>query len=69
MAIKRCRALATGDDGVGGLAVNGKAGRTVACVLDGRGTVLETMDMESDPDGGDESVYMDDSINQSLQEE
>jgi len=40
------------------LAVNGRAGRRVACVLDGRGLVMESIDMEGDGEdielGGEE---------------
>lgn len=35
--------------------MNGRAGRRVACVLDGRGTAVESLDMEGDDADGDES--------------
>jgi hypothetical protein len=63
MPITQCRLLTASDDSVGSLAVNGKAGRTVACVLDGRGIALETLDLEGDSDAGDE-IEMEDSIAQ-----
>ena len=49
--VKRSRALAGCTAGEVSVAVNGRVGRRVACVLDGKGTVLETIDMEG---GGDE---------------
>ena len=36
------------------MAVNGRAGRRVACVLDGEGTGLEMFDMEGDDEDGEE---------------
>ena len=43
----------TGGPGLS-LAVNGRAGRRVACVLDGEGTGLEMFDMEGDDEDGEE---------------
>lgn len=50
MPIKRSRVLSVGREGDVSLAVNGRAGRRVACVLDSRG-VLETLDLEGDETG------------------
>lgn len=46
--IKRCRALTGFTAGNVTLAVNGRAGRRVACVLDSTGTVMESFDLEGD---------------------
>ncbi|KAL0571815.1 hypothetical protein V5O48_010145 [Marasmius crinis-equi] len=46
--IKRCRALSGFRTGGVELAVNGRAGRRIACTLDGKGTTLEGFDMEDD---------------------
>ncbi|KAG7099237.1 hypothetical protein E1B28_001101 [Marasmius oreades] len=46
--IKRCRALDGYRTGTVQLAVNGRVGRRIACVLDNKGTTLETFDMEDD---------------------
>ncbi|KAA1468251.1 hypothetical protein DENSPDRAFT_877957 [Dentipellis sp. KUC8613] len=48
MPIKRSRALAAGEGGEVSLAVNGRAGRRVACVLDEEGLVLEALDLEGE---------------------
>ncbi|KAF9270239.1 hypothetical protein L218DRAFT_22909 [Marasmius fiardii PR-910] len=46
--IKRCRALDGFRTGAVHLAVNGRVGRRIACILDYKGTTLETFDMEDD---------------------
>lgn len=48
MAIKQSRPLAGCKDGAVSLALNGRAGRRVACVLDNRGLELEIIDMEAE---------------------
>ncbi|PFH54494.1 hypothetical protein AMATHDRAFT_134140 [Amanita thiersii Skay4041] len=48
--IKRCRGLKGCKTGRVYLAVNGRVGRRVACVLDGKGTTVETFDMEGEGD-------------------
>jgi hypothetical protein len=55
--IKRCRELTCRNGNVH-LAVNGRAGRRVACVLDDRGTTMEVLDMEAEDeeDGGEEEA-------------
>lgn len=54
MAIKRAHPLRV--VGGGTLAVNGRAGRRVACVLAGDGLGVEVLDMEADADedGGED---------------
>ncbi|KAJ7706158.1 anaphase-promoting complex, cyclosome, subunit 4-domain-containing protein [Mycena rosella] len=55
MPIKGRRELAHGGSGPVSLALNGRAGRRVACVLDGQGTNMETLDLEGDAEQeGDE---------------
>ncbi|THH16998.1 hypothetical protein EW146_g3736 [Bondarzewia mesenterica] len=53
MPIKRSRALTACREGEVYLAVNGRVGRRVACVLDTEGLVLETLDLEGET--GEES--------------
>lgn len=55
--IKRRRQLTACRDGSVSLAVNGRAGRRVVCILDGDGTTMDILDMEGDEDmeGEDES--------------
>jgi anaphase-promoting complex subunit 4 len=48
MPIKGRRELAYGGSGPVYLALNGRVGRRVACVLDGQGTNMETLDLEGD---------------------
>ncbi|KAI0312628.1 anaphase-promoting complex, cyclosome, subunit 4-domain-containing protein [Amylostereum chailletii] len=48
MPIKRSRALSGCEDGKVTLAVNGRSGRRVACILDVDGGVLEVLDLEGD---------------------
>ncbi|KAF8626535.1 hypothetical protein AX15_004838 [Amanita polypyramis BW_CC] len=48
MPIRRCRALKGCRTGRVFLAVNGRTGRRVACVLDRKGTTVETFDLEGD---------------------
>jgi len=48
MPIKRCRTLKGCKTGRVFLAVNGRIGRRVACVLDEKGTTVETFDLEGD---------------------
>lgn len=55
MPIKRCRALAGCKQGKISLAVNGRAGRRTACVLDHSGLNVEVMDMEGEPEETDEA--------------
>ncbi|KAJ7591382.1 anaphase-promoting complex, cyclosome, subunit 4-domain-containing protein [Mycena floridula] len=50
LPIKRARSLVTCKTGPVSLAVNGRAGRRVACVLDDKGLTLETFDIEGDGD-------------------
>lgn len=50
MPIKRCRQLTACRDGSVSLAVNGRVGRRVVCILDGDGTTMEILDMEGDED-------------------
>ncbi|KAK7058948.1 hypothetical protein VNI00_001572 [Paramarasmius palmivorus] len=52
--IKRCRALDGFKTGAVSLAVNGRTGRRIACILDHKGTMLETFDMEDDEEVEDE---------------
>ncbi|KAJ6610891.1 anaphase-promoting complex, cyclosome, subunit 4-domain-containing protein [Mycena sp. CBHHK59/15] len=53
MPIKGRRALACGGTGPVSVALNGRVGRRVACVLDGQGTNMETVDLEGDGEEGD----------------
>jgi len=46
--IKRCRRLAACGNAEVSLAVNGRVGRRVACLLDNTGTAMETLDLEGD---------------------
>lgn len=48
MPIKRCRQLTACRNGSVCLAVNGRVGRRVVCILDGEGTRMEILDMEGD---------------------
>jgi len=48
LPIKQSRALKGCKSGAVSLAVNGRVGRRVACVLDNKGTMLETFDLEGD---------------------
>lgn len=50
MPIKGRRELAHGGSGPVSLALNGRVGRRVACVLDGQGANMETLDLEGDAD-------------------
>jgi anaphase-promoting complex subunit 4 len=63
ISIKRCRALVAWGDGEISLAVNGRIGRRVACLLGGNGTSLEAIDLEGEEDGeaqeGDPEVEAD----------
>ncbi|KAJ7786332.1 anaphase-promoting complex, cyclosome, subunit 4-domain-containing protein [Mycena metata] len=52
--IKARRELAYGGSGPVSLALNGRVGRRVACVLDGQGTNMETVDLEGDGDAEQE---------------
>ncbi|KAJ7092748.1 anaphase-promoting complex, cyclosome, subunit 4-domain-containing protein [Mycena epipterygia] len=55
MPIRGRRGLAYGGSGPVSLALNGRVGRRVACVLDGQGTNMETLDLEGDAEqDGDE---------------
>jgi anaphase-promoting complex subunit 4 len=48
--IKRRRQLTACRDGSVSLAVNGRVGRRVVCILDGEGTTMDILDMEGDED-------------------
>lgn len=50
--IKPCRELIVGKEGDVTLAVNGRTGRRVVCVLDNKGSTMEILDME----GGSEEM-------------
>ncbi|KAJ4486184.1 anaphase-promoting complex, cyclosome, subunit 4-domain-containing protein [Lentinula aciculospora] len=51
LPIKQSRGLKGCRSGSVSLAVNGRVGRRVACVLDSKGTTLETFDLEGDEEG------------------
>lgn len=53
--ITKCRRLAACRGGSVSLAVNGRAGRRVVCVLDGDGTTMEVLDIEGDADDESET--------------
>lgn len=53
MQIKGQRELACGGAGPVSVALNGRVGRRVACVLDGQGTNMETVDLEGDAEEGE----------------
>lgn len=55
MPIKRCRDLPGCRQGSVSLAVNGRVGRRMACVLDSTGLTVEVMDMEGEAEEIDES--------------
>jgi anaphase-promoting complex subunit 4 len=46
MPIKACRELIVGKEGDVTLAVNGRTGRRIACVLDNKGSTMEILDLE-----------------------
>ena len=48
IAIKRYRGLTSCKEGRISLALNGRKGRRVGCVVDGTGTMLESIDLEGD---------------------
>ena len=48
--VNRRRPLSNCQNGGISLALNGRAGRRVACVLDGAGTSLESFDLEGEGD-------------------
>ena len=48
IAIKRYRGLTSCKEGRISVALNGRKGRRVGCVLDGTGTVVECIDLEGD---------------------
>jgi anaphase-promoting complex subunit 4 len=52
--VKRCRQLEGCNKGGVSLAVNGRVGRRVACVLDNNGTRLEVLDVEGEEPEMDE---------------
>jgi len=57
MPIKRSGPLAACEDGDVCLAVNGRLGRRVACILDSQGPVLQVLDLEgSDPDEAEDAA-------------
>jgi len=56
MVIKQSRPLVGCADGAVSLALNGRAGRRVACVLDGEGVGLEILDMEGEAEAEDAST-------------
>lgn len=49
--IKSCRELIDGKEGDVSLAVNGRTGRRVACVLDNKESTVEILDMEGNSSG------------------
>lgn len=53
--ITKCRRLCGCRNGSVSVAVNGRVGRRVVCVLDGDGTTLEVLDMEGEEDGDEEA--------------
>ncbi|KAG2154867.1 anaphase-promoting complex, cyclosome, subunit 4-domain-containing protein [Suillus clintonianus] len=58
--IKRRRQLTACRDGSVSLAVNGRVGRRVVCILDGDGTTMDILDMEGDEDmEGEDETEMD----------
>lgn len=57
--IKRSRALAGCKEGHVSIAVNGRSGRRVACVLDDKGLTMESFDLEGDGDDGESDGYTD----------
>ncbi|ESK88893.1 anaphase-promoting complex component cut20 apc4 [Moniliophthora roreri MCA 2997] len=57
--IKRCRALDSFKSGPVSLAVNGRSGRRTACILDHKGTTLETFDMEEDDEAAEDEMDTD----------
>lgn len=54
--ITRWRRLCGCKSGSVSLAVNGRVGRRVVCVLDGDGTTLEVLDMEGEEQEGEEEM-------------
>ncbi len=54
VVVYRKQVLASSQRGAVSLALNGRAGRRVACVLDSTGTSLESFDLEGEAD--DEAV-------------
>lgn len=59
--IKQSRQLAGFRMGEVSLSVNGRVGRRIACVLDSRGTMMETLDLEAEPEDDGEGE-MDESV-------
>ena len=55
MPIKRCRELTCCESGAVSLAVNGRAGRRVACLLNSKGTTMEVLDLEGEGEGEEEA--------------
>jgi anaphase-promoting complex subunit 4 len=51
--IKRCRRLVGRGRGKVNVALNGRVGRRVACLLDDKGTTLECFDLEGDGEDGE----------------
>ncbi|KAH7911187.1 anaphase-promoting complex, cyclosome, subunit 4-domain-containing protein [Hygrophoropsis aurantiaca] len=57
--IKRCRQLIACKNGPVSLAMNGRIGRRVVCILDGSGGTMEILDMEGDEEmEGDDEAEM-----------
>ncbi|KAF8445957.1 anaphase-promoting complex, cyclosome, subunit 4-domain-containing protein [Boletus edulis BED1] len=56
--ITKCRRLSGWRSGSVSLAVNGRVGRRVVCVLDGEGTTMEVLDMEGEELEGEEESEM-----------
>lgn len=56
--ITKCRRLSGWKSGSVSLAVNGRVGRRVVCVLDDDGTTMEVLDMEGEEQEGDEEAEM-----------
>ena len=48
IVVKRYRGLTSCKEGMVSIALNGRKGRRVGCVLDGTGTIVECIDLEGD---------------------
>ncbi|KAL5535567.1 hypothetical protein ACEPAF_3661 [Sanghuangporus sanghuang] len=57
LTVDRRKEMTMRRDGQGALAVNGRAGRRVACVVDGKGNELEMLDMEGEEEAAEEDEY------------
>ncbi len=54
--IKRCRRLAGCQAGEVALAVNGRTGRRVACIIGGKRMMMEVIDLEGEDAEGEENA-------------